>query len=120
MKIIDDEQMKIHTLNGKIYKSLYYKTNNLISKLLFFFVFFLSILVIILLRNKNKNKDIKLKTILSRKSIDSNKNEKNFYEKLALILDNNEVFENEIMNKHTTFNLGGPAKYFINQLNILF
>jgi UDP-N-acetylmuramate dehydrogenase len=27
-------------------------------------------------------------------------------------LDNDEFFENEMMNKHTTFQLGGPAKFF--------
>ena len=27
-------------------------------------------------------------------------------------MDNDEIFENEMMNKHTTFQLGGPAKFF--------
>ena len=34
-------------------------------------------------------------------------------EKLRTVLEKDEIFENEMMNKHTTFELGGPAKFFI-------
>ena len=34
-------------------------------------------------------------------------------ENLRKILDEKEILENEMMNKHTTFELGGPAKFFI-------
>ena len=46
-------------------------------------------------------------------SIDNSQNEKIFLEKLREILDTKEILENEMMNKHTTFELGGPAKFFI-------
>jgi UDP-N-acetylmuramate dehydrogenase len=50
--------------------------------------------------------------------MDINMNDKNFLEKLKLVLDNDEIFENEMMNKHTTFQLGGPAKFFIKPKSI--
>ncbi len=34
-------------------------------------------------------------------------------EELRIILEKNEIIENEMMNKHTTFQLGGPAKFFV-------
>ena len=42
-------------------------------------------------------------------------------EKLRIVLEKDEIFENEMMNKHTTFELGGPAKFFIKpkSVNIL-
>ena len=45
--------------------------------------------------------------------MDLSTNEKYFLEKLKTILNSDEIFENEMMNKHTTFQLGGPAKFFI-------
>jgi len=45
-------------------------------------------------------------------------NENIFLNKLKKILDNDELLENEMMNKHTTFQLGGPAKYFIKPKSI--
>ena len=33
--------------------------------------------------------------------------------KLKLILNTDEILENEIMSRHTTFKLGGPAKFFV-------
>ena len=37
---------------------------------------------------------------------------------MKLIFDNEEILENEMMNKHTTFQLGGPAKFFIKPKSI--
>ena len=37
---------------------------------------------------------------------------------LRTILNKNEILENEMMNKHTTFELGGPAKFFIKPKSI--
>ena len=54
-----------------------------------------------------------IKIAFSKKSINPNDNYQVFKEKLKLILDNDEIFENEMMNIHTTFQLGGPAKFFI-------
>ena len=44
---------------------------------------------------------------------DSNDNYQSFREKLKLILEDDEILENEIMKIHTTFQLGGPSKFFI-------
>ena len=35
-----------------------------------------------------------------------------------MILEKDEIFENEMMNMHTTFELGGPAKFFIKPKSI--
>ena len=75
--------------------------------------FIFCVIVIIFIFNiVKKNTKNNIQTLLSRKSID-NINEKNFLEKLKLILDTDEIFLDEMMNKHTTFKLGGPAKFFI-------
>ena len=37
---------------------------------------------------------------------------------MKLVLNNDEIWENEMMNKHTTFQLGGPAKFFIKPKSI--
>ena len=39
--------------------------------------------------------------------------EKSFINKLKLILKKENILKNEVMSKHTTFKIGGPAKYFI-------
>lgn len=46
------------------------------------------------------------------------KNEIKFLEKLKSVLGKEEIFQNEMMNKHTTFQLGGPAKFFIKPTSI--
>ena len=55
---------------------------------------------------------------LSKKSIDNEENEINFMKQLKLIVDTNEIKENEMMKKHTTFELCGPAKFFIKPKSI--
>ena len=50
--------------------------------------------------------------------MNNKKNEKVFLSKLREIFDKDEILENEIMNKHTTFKLGGPAKFFIKPKSI--
>ena len=42
------------------------------------------------------------------------KDDNEFLKKLKIILKEEELFENELMSKHTTFRIGGPAKYFVN------
>ena len=51
---------------------------------------------------------------LSKKSLSQNKIDEKFVEHLKNILNSNEIFENEMMNKHTTFRTGGSAKIFVN------
>ena len=87
-----------------------------ISKLIFILAIFLVVFLINSIIIKTRNKE--LKTFLSKKSIDSNKNEREFFEKLKLFLDKDEIIENEMMFKHTTFQLGGPAKFFIKPKSI--
>ena len=41
------------------------------------------------------------------------KDDNEFLKKLKIILKEEELFENELMSKHTTFRIGGPAKYFV-------
>ena len=71
----------------------------------------ISIFIAFSIIKKIVNKEIK--PTLSRKSMDNKIDEKNFLTKLKLILDEDEILLNEMMSKHTTFKLGGPAKYFI-------
>jgi UDP-N-acetylmuramate dehydrogenase len=37
---------------------------------------------------------------------------------LKNILKDEEIIENEIMSRHTTFKIGGPAKYFVKPRSI--
>ena len=59
-----------------------------------------------------------LKINLSGKAIDNEQKETKFLSKLKLILNKDEIHLNEIMKKHTTFELGGPAKFFIKPKSI--
>ena len=38
---------------------------------------------------------------------------KDIYSKLAEIIDKNRIFQNEMMKKHTSFKIGGPADFFV-------
>ena len=71
---------------------------------------------LIAINSQKKNKYLKIS--LSKKSVDNEKNEINFFEKLEAVLGKDEIFENEMMNKHTTYKLGGPAKFFIKPKSI--
>ena len=94
------------------------KINNFEYIIKFIFVSIICVVFFLIFISTINNKNNQLKTILSRKSMDINMNDKNFLEKLKLVLDNDEIFENEMMNKHTTFQLGGPAKFFIKPKSI--
>jgi len=95
------------------------KYNNIciISKLAFSILFFF-ILFLLITRIRSKNNNKKLKTILPKKYKEIEQKYKIFSDKLRTILDKEEFFENEIMSKHTTFQLGGPAKFFIKPKSI--
>ena len=87
------------------------KNINLIIINIFIFIFSFFIFFIII--NKiNKNKKLG-NYYLSKKSIKINKIDEEFVNKLKNILKDNEIIENEIMSKHTTFKIGGPAKFFV-------
>ena len=38
---------------------------------------------------------------------------KDIHSKLVEIIDKNRIFQNEMMKKHTSFKIGGPADFFI-------
>ena len=118
MKIQDSEQIKMRITN-KSYKPVNFTENKKFSitfKIVFSFLIFIFIFFILDSRMKNLNKS--LKTIFPEKLMNNKKNEKVFLSKLREIFDKDEILENEIMNKHTTFKLGGPAKFFIKPKSI--
>ena len=103
-----NNQLNFETNNKK-------KEFNKIYKFICSFILFIFLIIFIYL---NADKQIWIKTNLHNKSIESKNNLYQFLTKLKTILDNNEILENEMMNKHTTFKLGGPAKLFINPNSI--
>lgn len=96
---ISKEKSKINLNNNKHYK--------LRTIFIFIFIFIISLSLFII-----SNKIYKNNNILEIYSNNQNKDRNEFINKLKDILNFNEIFENEMMNKHTTFRIGGPAKYF--------
>ena len=118
--MLENDKIIIKDLSKKQYIPLKKdsKINNFEYIIKFIFVSIICVVIFLIFIRTINNKNNQLKTILSRKSMDINMNDKNFLEKLKLVLDNDEIFENEMMNKHTTFQLGGPAKFFIKPKSI--
>ena len=112
MKILYKNKIPYHILINSRYTLLMYSYNKKLKKYCKFSLVSLVLFFVVIFYIMNYG-NIKLKTIISRKSIYNEKNERKFYEKLKHILDKDEIFENEMMDKHTTFQLGGPAKVFI-------
>ena len=117
MKITDDDKNQMKNSSKKQYIPLYYHSIknriNLIIKLIISIIIVVSLFLIFLFIIRcNKNK---IKTTLTRKSTNNNDQ---FIEDLKLIIDKEEILENELMKKHTTFQLGGPSKYFIKPKSI--
>ena len=93
--------------------NLNYKENELFRFYIKFVVSSLFSIIIFLIVTMNiKNRNRELQILLSRKSIANSQNEKMFLENLRKILDQNEILEDEMMNKHLTFELG-TEKFFI-------
>ena len=115
MKIIDDAENKMKTSSNKKYIPLYYDSFKyrfkVINKLIISIIIFITLLLILFFIIKSNKKQIK--TILPNKSLNDY-----FFKKLKLILEKEEILENEFMNQHTTFQLGGPAKYFVKPKSI--
>jgi UDP-N-acetylmuramate dehydrogenase len=84
-------------------------TLNLIITIILIFLFCYFFFIIII--NNNKNNIFETISPLSKKSLKEIDEE--FIINLKKILENEEIIENEIMSKHTTFKIGGPAKYFL-------
>ena len=113
----NDNDRKI-TSKNKPYIFLNYnesKNARIGSKFTFLILFLIIIIIIFLIKIKN-NKQLKI--VLSKKYINKEQNEIYFSEKLKTILPEDEILENEMMNKHTTFELGGPAKFFVKPKSI--
>ena len=115
MKFQEEDNLKIHIGNNKYY-SPFIKIENkkfrLIQKIISSFLFFLLIVFLVVISIKKRNRQL-LTTKLSRNTIENAHNEKIFLNKLKKILCEYEIMENEMLYKHTTFQLGGPAKFFI-------
>ena len=109
MKHKEDENIKIKiSSKNKQYKYLPLNHNekkglSLISKFTFLLLFSLIVIFWFIISLFIGNQQ-QIKTVLSRKSIDNEQNEKNFYEKLRTILNKEEILENEIMNNIQLFN----------------
>ena len=74
------------------------------------FIFFFSLYIFI--THKYKNHLFKI-NFLSKKTIKEYKVNEEFINYLKIILKNDEIIENELLSKHTTFRLGGSAKFFV-------
>ena len=103
MKNIKISNVKTKKTSKKRYELLNIKDNKNNFKILLKYIFY-SIIVIAL---------IVLIYILINYIPQLIKKEYTFLGKLKNILDKDELLVNEMMNKHTTFKLGGPAKFFI-------
>lgn len=81
---------------------------SIVAKLIFLFIF-LIIFFIINVKINISNSHL----ILSRKSVTINEISSDFINNLKNILKEDELIENEMMQKHTTFKIGGPVKFFV-------
>ena len=79
----------------------------LVSKIIFIFIF---LIIFFIINVKVTILDKYL--LLSKKSVITNEISIDFINNLKNILKDDELIENEIMKKHTTFRIGGPAKFF--------
>ena len=103
--ISKNEKNKKITLSNNYYKI------TLISILVLIFLIFI---IIIIINNINKDYSIpEPHSFLSKKSIEQNHISDEFKRSLEDILNKDEIFVNEKMSKHTTFKIGGPAKFFV-------
>ena len=73
----------------------------------------LIILAVLLFTKFTNSKASKISLTLSQKSSKQNKIDESFITNLKNVLDPDEICENEMMNKHTTFRTGGPARIFV-------
>jgi UDP-N-acetylmuramate dehydrogenase len=99
--------------NNHISKNEFSKTKifnfSIVDKLIIIFIFFLIIYFITNVKINISN----IHLLLSKKSVIINEISSDFIKSLKNILKEDELIENEMMQKHTTFRTGGPAKYFV-------
>ena len=98
--------------NNHISKNEFSKTKNfnfsIVAKLIIIFIF----LIIYFITNVKINIS-NIHLLLSKKSVIINEISSDFIKSLKNILKEDELIENEMMQKHTTFRTGGPAKFFV-------
>ena len=91
------------------------KKNNL--KIIIFFIYIFIIIIffyiIIFIFKINKNEILISNLKLSKKSFKGNEINDEFLKDMKIILKENELIENAMMYKYTTFKIGGPAKYLV-------
>ena len=84
-----------------------------LSKIKFLLTVCLIPIFIFLLKKKMNKIKIYKNNYVSNNTFNYLKDDNEFLKKLKIILKEEELFENELMSKHTTFRIGGPAKYFV-------
>lgn len=110
-----------HILSKKEYISLSEikskKNINKLKKIITIFVIIIIFIIFLYVRNIKKNLINNL-SILSKKTDNINKIDVELLNELKNILKDEEIIENEIMSRHTTFKIGGPAKFFVKPRSI--
>ena len=93
-------------------KNLFSKDKNdnflIVIKIIIIFIF----LIIFFIFNDKMN-ILESNLVLSKKSVITNEISINFINNLKSILKDDELIENEMMKKHTTFRTGGSARFFV-------
>jgi UDP-N-acetylmuramate dehydrogenase len=88
-----------------------------LKKIITIFVIIIFFIVFLYIRNIKNNLIYNL-PILSKKTDNINKFDVKLLNELKNILKDEEIIENEIMSRHTTFKIGGPAQYFVKPRSI--
>ena len=90
---------------------------NKLKKIITIIVIIIIFIVFLYIRSIKNNLIYNL-PIISIKTDNNNKTNVEFNKELKNILKDDEIIENEIMSRHTTFKIGGPAKYFVKPRSI--
>ena len=107
-----NKNKKDHYILAPYINNRFLKININYKRIFYFIIIVFFLLCLFFVKDKRNNI-----VILSKKSIEQ-KNEKLFLIELKLILDSDELYVKEMMKEHTTFKLGGPAKYFVKPKSI--
>ena len=76
-------------------------------------IFVISLFLLILFFIINNNDIIDNYSKISKKPIKENEINDEFIKNIKIIFKGDEIIENAMMNKYTTFKIGGPAKYLV-------
>ena len=91
-----------------------YNLNRLLF-IFFFIIFLIFFLILILFKKININKNDLLDNYpkLSKESLKEKDINDEFVKNIKIIFNEDEIIENAMMNKYTTFKIGGPSKYLV-------